>query len=93
MGPPMMEKTEHEIIRILKKCEVFVGLDTLRAEKPDLMILDMIMFEMDGFTVVQKLKDPRWVKYARIPIRVLTSVREDVNRRRYELETDVSYGC
>ncbi len=66
------------------------GLDSLKAEKPNLMILDLLMSEMDGFTVMQKLKDPRWAKYANIPIMVLTSVREDASRRRYELETGVS---
>ncbi len=66
------------------------GLDALKAEKPDLMILDLLMSEMDGFAVIQKLKDPRWAKHANIPILVLTSVREDASRRRYELETGVS---
>jgi CheY-like chemotaxis protein len=66
------------------------GLDTLKAEKPDLMILDLLMSEMDGFTVMKKLKDPRWAKYGHIPIMVLTSVREDASRRRYELETGIS---
>jgi two-component system OmpR family response regulator len=33
------------------------GLDTLKAEKPDLMILDLLMSEMDGFTVMKKLKE------------------------------------
>lgn len=66
------------------------GLETLKAEKPDLMILDLLMSEMDGFAVMKKLKDPRWAKYAQIPIMVLTSVREDASRRRYELETGVS---
>jgi len=66
------------------------GLDTLKEERPDLMILDLLMSEMDGFTVMKKLKDPRWAKYANIPIMVLTSVREDASRRRYELETGIS---
>jgi CheY-like chemotaxis protein len=66
------------------------GLDTLKAEKPDLMILDLLMSEMDGFTVMKKLKDPRWAKYGHIPVMVLTSVREDASRRRYELETGIA---
>ena len=66
------------------------GLDTLKAEKPNLMILDLLMSEMDGFEVMKKLKDSRWAKHANIPIMVLTSVREDASRRRYELETGVS---
>lgn len=66
------------------------GLDTLKTEQPDLMILDLLMSEMDGFAVMKKLKDPRWAKYSNIPIMVLTSVREDASRRRYELETGVT---
>lgn len=66
------------------------GLDTLKAELPNLMILDLLMSEMDGFAVCKKLKDPRWAKYADIPILVLTSVREDASRRRYELETGMA---
>ena len=66
------------------------GLATLKAEKPDLMILDLLMSEMDGYAVCKELADPRWAKYAHIPILVLTSVREDASRRRYELETGMA---
>jgi two-component system alkaline phosphatase synthesis response regulator PhoP len=55
------------------------GLATLKAENPDLMILDLMMPKMDGFAVCKELKD--------IPILILTSVREEASRRRYELET------
>ncbi len=63
------------------------GLAGLKAEKPDLMILDLMMPKMDGFAVCKELKDPRWSKYREVPILVLTSVREEASRRRYELET------
>ena len=63
------------------------GLANLRAEKPDLMILDLLMPKMDGFAVCKELQDPRWSKYRDIPILILTSVREEASRRRYELET------
>jgi len=63
------------------------GLATLKAEKPDLMILDLLMPKMDGFAVCKELQDPRWSKYKDIPILILTSVREEASRRRYELET------
>jgi len=63
------------------------ALAALRAEKPDLMILDLLMPKMDGFAVCKELKDPRWSRYANIPILILTSVREEASRRRYELET------
>jgi DNA-binding response OmpR family regulator len=63
------------------------GLANLKAEKPDLMILDLMMPKMDGWAVCKELQDPRWSKYRDIPILILTSVREEASRRRYELET------
>ena len=63
------------------------GLAVLKAENPDLMILDLMMPKMDGFDVCKELQDPRWSKYKGTPILILTSVREEASRRRYELET------
>jgi DNA-binding response OmpR family regulator len=63
------------------------GLATLKAEHPDLMILDLMMPKMDGFAVCKELQDPRWSKFKDTPILILTSVREEASRRRYELET------
>ncbi|HEX75466.1 MAG TPA: response regulator [Dehalococcoidia bacterium] len=62
-------------------------LDRLSAEKPDLVILDLLMPKMDGFAVYKELKTPRWSKYRDMPILILSSVREEASRRRYELET------
>jgi CheY-like chemotaxis protein len=52
---------------------------------PDLLILDLLMPKMDGFTVIRELRgSPR---YKELPILVLTAIFEDASRRRYELET------
>ena len=66
------------------------GLAELKKEKPDLMILDLLMPRKSGFAVCKELTDPRWTKYSDMPILMLTSVREEVSRRRYELETGLS---
>jgi DNA-binding response OmpR family regulator len=63
------------------------GLARLNAEQPDLMILDLLMPKMDGFAMCKELLDPKWSEHKDIPILILTSVREDASRRRYELET------
>lgn len=63
------------------------GLNRLKEERPDLMILDLLMPRLDGFGVCKELKDPRWSKYGHIPVIILSSVREDASKRRYELET------
>jgi two-component system alkaline phosphatase synthesis response regulator PhoP len=75
---------EYEVITARDGLE---GLAKLRAEKPDLMILDLMMPKMDGFAVCEELQDPRWAKYCNIPIIILSSVKEDAGRRRYELGT------
>jgi DNA-binding response OmpR family regulator len=63
------------------------GLNKLKEERPDMMILDLLMPKLDGFGVCKELKDPRWARYGHIPIIILSSVREDASKRRYELET------
>jgi len=68
------------------------GLANLKAETPDLLILDLLMPKMDGFSVLRELLDPRWSKYRNIPVLILTSVREEASRRRYELETGLELG-
>jgi DNA-binding response OmpR family regulator len=63
------------------------GLATVETEKPELIILDLLMPKMDGFGVYKKLQEPKYAKHKHIPILILTSVREEASRRRYELET------
>jgi DNA-binding response OmpR family regulator len=80
----VLESQSYEVVTARDGIE---GLATLKAEKPNLMILDLLMPKMDGFAVCKELQDPRWSKYSDIPILILTSVREEASRRRYELET------
>lgn len=63
------------------------ALAKLQEETPDLMILDLMMPRIDGFGVLKELKEPKWADFKGMPIVILTSVREDAGRRRYELET------
>lgn len=60
----------------------------MREEKPDLLILDLLMPRMDGWGVIREVRsEPR---FADIPILVLSTVVEDASRRRYELETGLT---
>lgn len=64
------------------------GLEKVRREVPDLIILDMLMPRLDGYGVVRALKEkPRW---ASIPIVIFSAVGEEASRRRYELETGLA---
>ena len=66
------------------------ALAKIAEEKPDLLILDLLMPVMDGFEVVKRLNEQWDIDGERIPILVLSAVKEESSRRRYELETKVS---
>ena len=80
----ILESKGYEVVGARNGLE---ALDRLREEQPDLMILDLLMPKMDGFEVYKMLRQPEWSKFKGMPILILTSVREDASRRRYELET------
>ena len=80
----ILESAGHEVVTAQDGLE---GLELLKAEKPDMLILDLLMPKMDGFSVCRELQDTRWSKFRDMPILILTSVREEASRRRYELET------
>ena len=63
-------------------------LELLSEEKPDLLILDLLMPRMDGWGVIREVRSQP--QFSDMPIMVLTTVIEDASRRRYELETGVS---
>lgn len=57
------------------------GLEKVRTEKPDLVILDVMMPEMNGYDVCVVLKaDPNLKK---IPVILLTGVGQDMFRTHY----------
>lgn len=63
------------------------GLKKAKAEKPDVILLDVIMPTTDGFTVAENLKkDPQMAK---IPVLMLTSFSDRVG----ETTIPVSRGC
>ncbi len=54
------------------------GLETIRSEKPDLVLLDLMMPEMDGWQVYQQLKaDP---KTENIPVVVVTAKAQNIDK-------------
>ena len=68
--------------KVLTANDGVFGLSTAKTEKPDLVILDVIMPFEDGFTAARELKaDP---ELSKIPIIILTSFSQRMG------ETDVS---
>jgi len=80
----VLESKGYQVTGVRDGAEAF---EKLSQELPDLIILDLLMPRMDGFEFYKKLKRQASPPFKNIPILVLTSVREDASRRRYELET------
>ena len=71
---------------VLTASDAVFGLPIAKAEKPDLIILDIIMPFEDGFTAAKQFKaDP---EVTRIPIIILTSF----SHRKGETDVSVSQG-
>ncbi len=57
------------------------GIEKVKTERPDLLVLDVMMPEKDGYTVCRELKsDPKW---SHIPILLLTAVASHVPTTRF----------
>jgi DNA-binding response OmpR family regulator len=80
----ILEAQGYEVITANNGQECF---DMLSTEKPELLILDLLMPKMDGFEVFKELKSQKWAEFHAMPVIVLTSVREEASLRRYKLET------
>jgi len=79
----LLEDEGHEIVTAKDGAE---ALEKIKLENPDLVILDLLMPHVDGFAVFNMLRDPRYERWSKVPVIILTSVREEVSNRRYELE-------
>jgi DNA-binding response OmpR family regulator len=55
-----------------------VGLETVRREKPDLILLDLMMPDMDGWEVFQQIKDDS--DLSSIPIVVVTAKAQSIDK-------------
>jgi two-component system alkaline phosphatase synthesis response regulator PhoP len=74
----ILESKNHEVIQAYGGIE---GLEKAKTEKPDAIILDIMMPDKDGYEVCKELKaDP---DYQNIPILLLTAVASKVSTTSY----------
>ena len=67
------------------------GLEKVVEERPDLIILDVIMPEKDGFTVCKELKqNPHYHFFSKIPVLMLTVFGHGVEQTNIPLSAGVS---
>ncbi len=74
----ILESKGHEVIKLYDGDEC---LEKLKEIRPDLIVLDVMMPRLDGYTVCKKLKaDPQ---YSSIPVLLLTAVASHIPTTRY----------
>ena len=77
---PTLQKTvgqvlEQEGYEIKSALDGEIGLELTKREKPDLILLDLILPKLDGFKVLEKLKKDETTK--NIPVIVLTNLESE----------------
>jgi DNA-binding response OmpR family regulator len=82
---PNLQKTvgqilEQEGYEIKSALDGEIGLQLTRKEKPDLILLDLILPKLDGFKVLEELKKDETTK--NIPVIVLTNLESEVDVER-----------
>jgi CheY-like chemotaxis protein len=74
-------KLESEDFRVAKAYDGIEGLEQIKAERPALVILDVMMPRKDGYQLCDELKNDE--QYKGIPIVLLTAVADAVNSTNY----------
>lgn len=74
----ILESKDYDVIAAYGGIE---GLEKAKTEEPDLIVLDVMMPDKDGYAVCKELKaDPQ---YGKIPILLLTAVVSKISTTRY----------
>ena len=74
-------KLESENFAVAKAYDGIEGFDRIKAERPDLVILDVMMPRKDGYKLCDELKNDD--EYKSIPIILLTAVTDAINSTNY----------
>jgi DNA-binding response OmpR family regulator len=76
----MAKKLIEEGFDVIKAANGEEGLELTRQEKPDLILLDLILPGVDGFEILEKMKDDP--EMSSIPVIILSNLgqREDIER-------------
>lgn len=76
----VLEKSDFEVVTASsgKEC-----LERIKEERPDLIILDIMMPKKSGFEVCKELKSD--IEYNRIPVVMLTALKQKLSQTSYSI--------
>ena len=89
-----LQKENYEIVEAMDGEE---GLKKIKEEKPDLILLDLILPEIDGFAVLRQIKEDPIL--AQIPVIILSNLGQETDIKRglslgakdYLVKTETSF--
>ena len=80
-------KLESENFEVLIAKDGIIGIKTMEKQKPDIVLLDIVMPKVDGFSVLKIIKKNQELK--EIPVVLLTNLSQKENvERGFELGAD-----
>lgn len=82
----LQNKFTREGFTVITAPEGYTGLALALAERPDILLLDIMMPKMDGTAVLKKLREDEWGKTA--PVVLLTNLGSDFEKNLYEMHGD-----
>lgn len=85
----LTEKFSHEGMKALEAKDGEEGLKLALEQKPDLILLDIIMPRMSGMTMLEQLRKDEWGKT--VPVIILTNLNPDDKIMREIMETEPIY--
>lgn len=83
---PLTDELQDHGFRVLTAVNGREGLDIALREKPDLILLDILMPVMDGMTMMRKLRENPWGK--KVPIILLTNLSAEDDKIIQEVTRD-----
>jgi DNA-binding response OmpR family regulator len=82
----LTERFNAEGFKVISAITGEEGLDLALKNKPDLILLDIVMPKMDGITMLKKLRQDPWGKKAKVILLTNLSADENITKAVTELE-------
>lgn len=82
----LTERFNAEGFKVISAITGEEGLDLALKNKPDLILLDIVMPKMDGLTMLKKLRQDPWGKKAKVILLTNLSADENITKAVTELE-------
>ncbi len=78
----MAQKLDKENFEVLEASDGKEGIEKIKSEKPDLVLLDLYMPETDGFQLLEEIKNSPDKEIRKIPIIITSNFSQEEDMKR-----------